>query len=123
MTKEELAAKLTGIEYPVRISKELEAEAKAAGLVIVFGASDDLMEFRGTICDEVGAYDGGEVWIDDEGVMPHSFDELPHQDEKSLEAYFKRKSKGGKRKIEALWCQEGDYSWTYRTEIPMPPSR
>jgi len=116
MTKEELAAKLTGMEYPVRISKELEAEAKTAGLVIVFGASDDLMEFRGAIYDEVGVSDDGtKVYLDDEGIMPH-FDEVERTEE-DLQKFFARKNKP-KRDITALWCKEDDYSWTYETDIP-----
>ena len=51
MTAAKLAEQLNGIEYPASISRDLEAQAKAAGLVIVFGASDDLMEFRGAIHD------------------------------------------------------------------------
>ena len=43
MNAKELAEKLTGMEYPVRIPESLVAEAKANRLVIVYGASDDLM--------------------------------------------------------------------------------
>ncbi len=35
MTKEELAARLTGREYMLEITNELEAEAKSAGLLVV----------------------------------------------------------------------------------------
>jgi hypothetical protein len=69
MTPKELAEKLTGIEYPVRIAKELIAQAKASNLVIVYGASDDLMEFEGAIYDEVGVFDGGSARITKSGVL------------------------------------------------------
>ena|SRR5690606_8521479 len=109
----ELAEKLDGIEYPVRLSEELINQAKADGLVIVFGASDDLMEFRGAICDEVGCYDGGTALLDSDGLLPDR-DQIKDDDE--LHQYFNRKQKA--KTIEALWCEEGDYSWTYITDIP-----
>ena len=115
MDAKSLSAQLTGMEYPVRISDGLVREARAAGLVIVYGASDDLMEFEGAINDEIGACDGAEAWIDGEGIVP-DFDSLDKDDKKALKAYFDRESKGWK--IEALWCAEEDYSFTYRTEIP-----
>lgn len=52
MQANELAARLDGAEYPLRPSRELLAEAKAAGLVIVYGASDDLMEFDGAMKEQ-----------------------------------------------------------------------
>lgn len=120
MTPAELAAKLAGIEYPVRIPKEIEAEAKAAGLVIVFGASDDLMEFRGAIDDEVGAWGGATVRMDAEGPLP-DFDDVMeygvHRDGKDrLRNYFRRE--GASKTVDALWCAADDCSWTYRTDIP-----
>lgn len=50
---------LNGREYGDEITREEEAMAKAHGLVVVFGYSDDNMEFCGAITDEVGCYDGG----------------------------------------------------------------
>lgn len=63
MTKEELADKLNGGNYRDEISAELEKEAKESGLIVIFGASDDLLEFRGAINDETGAYEGTRVWV------------------------------------------------------------
>jgi hypothetical protein len=47
MAKEQLAAILDGSEYPLHINKEIKELLKSAGLVVVYGASDDLMEFDG----------------------------------------------------------------------------
>jgi hypothetical protein len=44
MTKEELAGKLDGREYGDEITQAEVEQAKDAGLVVVFGASDDLIE-------------------------------------------------------------------------------
>lgn len=113
MDKEALAKKLNNIEYPVRIDTETIEQAKADGLVIVYGASDDLMEFAGAIHDEVGCYDGGKALIDKEGLLP---DRENIEDDDELEDFFQRKNNA--RTIEALWCKEEGYSWTYKTDIP-----
>jgi hypothetical protein len=115
MLKEYLAALLDGIQYPAHrsIAKDQIEAAKAAGLVIVFGASDDLMELEGAIRDEFGCYDGGTALIDAEGLLPEREN---IEDDDELQEYFKRKPQA--RKIEALWCKEDGYSWTYSTDIP-----
>ena len=45
--------------YANGIPKKLIAEAKENNLVIISGGSDDLVELRGAIYDESGAWDGG----------------------------------------------------------------
>lgn len=113
MTKEELAATLNGREYTEEITDAEADNAKTAGLVVVFGASDDLMEFRGAIYDEQGAYNGGTALVDANGLLPER--EQIDDDEK-LEDFFKRRKTA--HKIEALWCKEAGYSWTFKTKIP-----
>lgn len=118
MTPKEIAALLTGIEYPTRISKEIKAQAKESGIVIIYGASDDLMEFNGAIDDEIGAWQGVVVDVDTIGLIP-AFDNIEKDtwDAKGrLRDYFKREGSG--KTIEALWCAEEGYSWTYKTDIP-----
>lgn len=84
---------------------DVRDEAKASGLVIVSGASDDMMEFDGAIHDEGGCFDGGKVFFDRNGVS---------QDD-SERANF----------IQAFWCNENALdenmnviAWTYKTDIP-----
>ncbi len=113
MDAKTLAAQLNGIEYPCRISVKLEAEAKAAGLVIVYGASDDLMEFRGAIVEDLGAYDGTTAYVDTKGLLPER-DQI--EDDNELKDYFSREPHAVA--IEQLWCAEEGYSWTYKTSIP-----
>ena len=112
----EIAAKLHGQEYPLRIPREIIAAAKAADIVIVYGASDDLMEFEGAISDEVGAWDGATRLIDAKGVLPTW--ESVREDEDDARDYLKRKPNA--RTIEALWCPDepAGASWAYKTDIP-----
>lgn len=58
--RDDFAKKLNGREYRNEMSSAEESEAKAARLLVVFGASDDLTEFRGILHDEAGAYDGAQ---------------------------------------------------------------
>lgn len=53
MTKEEFAARLHGREYRKEMSRADDTLAMNEGLVVVFGASDDLVEFRGAIDEEL----------------------------------------------------------------------
>lgn len=107
-----LAAKvLDGCEYGDECSREFEAMLKANGLVAVFGASDDLMEFRGAIHDEVGCYDGGTAYLARDGLLHNDCDDdrCPHFHRAKKRAAF----------IEAVWGDDGDgFSWKYKTEIP-----
>jgi hypothetical protein len=57
VTRNELAAAMNGREYGVEITQDEARTAKASGLVAFFGASDDLLEARGAIHDEWGAYE------------------------------------------------------------------
>lgn len=113
MTPKELAALLTGREIGDEITPEIAALAKKHKLVIVYGASDDLIEIAGAFVEEFGAYDGGSFKIDKQGPLP---DREQIDDDDELQAYFKREPKS--KTVEALWCKEGDYSWTYKTTIP-----
>lgn len=110
MTKEEAAAELNGSEYGEEGDRDLFAQMKADGLVSVFGASDDLMEFRGAIDDEVGCYNGGTAYVTDSGLFMAMCDndECPH--EKQRREYCAT--------IEANWDDGHGFAWTYTTDIP-----
>lgn len=116
MTKEELAAQLDGRDCGNTpfLSKAETEQAKKDGLVVVYGASDDLMELEGAIEDEGDCYDGGELMIDREGILPDK-DQLDDDDDE-YEKWINRRKKS--EKIFALWCQEKDIAWTYKTKIP-----
>lgn len=112
MTKEEIAGKLNGREYGSEISEAEEAECKALGFVVIFGYSDDNVELRGAIDDEVSAYGGAIVMLHRGGVLaPHD-----HRCDCVFCGYEKVANKCAK--VKALWCKEPGYSWTYKTCIP-----
>jgi hypothetical protein len=110
MTKEQLAEKLNGREIDSEITAAEEAQAKAAGLVVIFGASDDLCEFRGAINDESGCYNGGVIEIHAAGILPD------HECDCDYCAYESIAAKCAT--IEAVWCETPDISWTYKTALP-----
>lgn len=109
MDTKQAAAALDKCQYWEEGSKELFAEMKADGLVAVFGASDDLIEFRGAINDEVGAYHGGTAYLTEAGLLVNDChdDRCPH---------FER-AKENARTIDAIWDRDG-FSWVYETNIP-----
>lgn len=107
MTLKEYAKMIDGKQYGYpQFSKEEIAIAKENGIVIVYGASDDLMEFDGAIRDEGGCFGGGKAWFDKDGIV-----DAP--------------TTTGDRCIEALWCDRealddngNVITWTYKTDMP-----
>lgn len=112
VTKESVAAALTGSSYPFDVPREVAAQAKSAGLLIIYGASDDLMEFDGIIRDEVGCYDGGSALLDRSGLVQRDDDAT---DDEIADYVIRKRSSA---KVDALWAAEGEYSWTYATDVP-----
>lgn len=109
MDTKEAAAALNGCQYREEGSRALWASMKKAGLVAVFGASDDLMEFRGAIDDEVGAYDGTTAYVTPAGLFLSECedDDCP----------YARKAMKAAVPIDAIWSR-GDISWQFDTAIP-----
>lgn len=110
MNAKELATLLNGREYRNEITKDEAAQARAAGLVVLFGYSDDNMEFQGAIDDEIGCYEGGSVHLTDKGLLKSECDEGDEC------PYFELATKTAAT-IEAKWAVE-NYSWVYVTDIP-----
>jgi hypothetical protein len=120
LTKEDLAAKLCGRSYGDEITHSEEDAAKDAGLLVIFGASDDLVELRGAIEEELSAYDGTTVLLGRDGnlIVP-----VDREDEDVLEKYglleVAQQRENKAHTIRALWCEEKDGpSWTFETDLP-----
>ena len=111
MTAKELAIELNGREAGGEVVWGEERDIKDAGLVAVYGYSDDNVEFSRAINDEVGAYNGTTVYLTPDGVLQEpdcGQDDCP---------YFARAREKAKT-IKAVWHDEGGPCWTFETDIP-----
>ena len=104
-----VAKTLDGIEYAEKIDPDIIEYAKRAGIVIVFGSSDDLVEFRGAIKGEADCYGGKTVYFGLSGELRSLCD--------SEDCPYFELVREKANKIEAIWDSEG-YSWTYKIDIP-----
>lgn len=105
MNKKELAKLIDGREYGYEPFRDVRQAAKEAGLIIVSGASDDLMEFDGAIYAEGDCYKGGKVFFDMRGLS-HGKSERAN----CIEAHWYDKS--------ALDENGKIIPWTYKTDMP-----
>lgn len=114
MKAKELADLLNGREYRDEITKEEAQQAKENGLVVVFGASDDLIEFEGAISEEFGAYDGTTIKIGKTSKGIKFYDE---DNEHEIEEYNVPITT-----IEQVWCprENGEIiaPWLVKADIP-----
>lgn len=111
MTAKELTAMLDGREVLGEISRVESETAKEAGLIVVYGYSDDNVEFRGAIDDEVGAWESTTVYLTPAGVLQEpdcGQDDCPYFD----------LARSTAKTIKAVWHDEGSPCWTYETDIP-----
>lgn len=107
MNLKEFANMLNGREYkyPQFTTEEINI-AKENSFVIIYGASDDLMEFDGAIYDEADCFDGGLVHFSPTmGVLSHNY-QVKNQ-----------------MSILAKWCEDKDENgntipWSYDLSIP-----
>lgn len=110
MNIHDVALALDGKEYPIRERDYADFfnAAKEESIVIVFGASDDLVEFRGLFEDEGDVYDGGTVFINANGVV-----DIPENDtfvEPVVEAVL---ASSRAIPVNAIWHDQGNPCWTY----------
>lgn len=116
----QLRQQLHGCQYSREMTKDQEAFAKAHGLVVVFGYSDDNVELRGAIDDEVGASDGTVLRITRFGVLPEweTFC-CSGPDEIAAAEYFAHKA-SGVATIQARFSPDDKpgYTWAFDTAIP-----
>lgn len=103
------AEKLNGREYGAELTMEEGEELKASGLVVVFGESDDLTEFRGAINDEVGSLDGNDIYVRADGAIANN--------DSGTFDHFVPDNNPDFAFIKACWNRDG-YSWSYETDIP-----
>jgi hypothetical protein len=108
MDVKQAAAELNGRQYRDECSKDLHNRMKAAGIVAVFGGSDDLVYFAGAANDERGAWNGGEYYFSSDGLLENECDDDCR--------YFAR-IEALATPVRAIWS-DGGFSWRYETTIP-----
>ena len=114
MTKEKLAEILNGRAYREEITEQEEKLAEQSGLIVVFPYSDDNIEFRGAIDDELGCYGDHEFFLKRDRVL-----ESTHGCECEFCGYGEA-TKNAKI-LEAIWDgsgKEGTLAWQYRINAP-----
>lgn len=110
LTKEQLAAKLNGRRYRDEITPEEERLAKENKLLVIFGASDDLIELRGAINEELGFE--SVIRLGEHGVPKNKCDD---EDCPYYTAQLKRDIKRGiVKEIGVCWGGEGMDSLAYQ---------
>ena len=100
----QVASRLDGMSYrdafPERVTK---TALKADGLIVVIGASDDIMEIHGAINDEYSGLDSHIILASGE-IIP----KYDHDGKQIVAGRLKPK-----------WCKSGNpVGWSYKTDIP-----
>ena len=118
MTKWSLASTISGRQYGEELTNEECALAKKHGLVVLYGASDDLIEIRGVVYDEIGMYNGGDFQLTAEGVIEFWGDNGEKLKDEAMKWFAKQALP--KALITTKWSV-GDYSWVISSDIPFEP--
>lgn len=108
MDVKQAAAELNGRQYRDECSKDLHLRMKAAGIVAVFGGSDDLVYFAGAANDERGARNNSEYYFSSDGLLQNDCADGCR--------YFER-IEALATPVRAIW-NDGGFSWRYETTIP-----
>lgn len=97
---------MNGREYLNELTDEEADEMKRSGIVVVFGYSDDNVELRGAVDDELAAFDGTEFYMTKRGIFHCPCDNPCDLYNIALE---------GAKKITAIFDSKG---WHFETDIP-----
>ena len=108
----DFAQKLHGRLRGREIFTNEEILAKDNGLVVVYGASNFLMQFTGAIYDEVTAWYGGLAWVMDNGTVVDN-DNISEEEREDM-------SNAAIPTVRAVWKPKElqGASWLIKTEIP-----
>lgn len=112
MTTKELANILSGREYLSEITEDEKRQVANAGLVVVYGYSDDNVAFAGAIDEEVDAYEGNVIFLTKTGILEDS--DFCRESECPYYAAIRASAKS----IKTVWHDKGNPCWTFETDIP-----
>ena len=116
MTVKEFAAQIGGRRRGKELTADEKRLAKDNGLVVVYGASDDLMEIDGALDDEVDCWEGGTFHVNRNGLVRWQ-DDVENGEYCENCPYFKAELATA-MEITAVWHVNGNPCWTYKTDIP-----
>jgi hypothetical protein len=111
MDIKEVAEMMNNREYLDEMKGIDEEQIKEAEIVIVFGSSDDNVEFKGAIDEEIGAYGGITLYITENGI-------IDRESEMCGYCNLFQNQLANAKKIEAVWCGDSGYDWAFETDIP-----
>lgn len=107
---------LNGRQMGDEITDAESKQAKADGLVVVFGYSDDNVELRGAIYDEIGFSERRPIRVNSKGIAPSWDDPRDEKNKEDAAAYFRAVNEPD-ADIQAVW-DAGGYSWTFKATLP-----
>ena len=114
MTKEQFAAMLNGRQYGDEITKEECQLAKGCDLLVAFGYSDDNIELRGIIEDEIGAWEGLTLHIFLTANTDKTIYHKAGHEPSPFASFLQLKP----LTIEAIWCPDNlDTSWLIKANV------
>jgi hypothetical protein len=111
MTKEELAQKLNDHQYRQDFPADVMKQARVNGLVVMFGYSDDLLEMRGALEDEIDCYDGDVVKFDKEGFVQGNMED---EEDDDIIIKMATRRKNGIR----VQASNDKGCWVLKTKVP-----
>lgn len=111
-TLKRYAQEINGRQYRQEIDSDLRRRLKEDEVVVLYGASDDLLEIDGVFQEEVGAYDGGLF-------EPVVFGNTDYYDFVASEEKQSFLENNNYPYIDMVWSPENsDFSWIIDTNIP-----
>ena len=120
MKKEELAQLLNGRQIGKEMTYQEHLQARKNGLLVCYGHSYDLLEFRGIIYNRVSFYEGEDIFLYKNKDQKIAILEESNYDEiKEILAGYNLGFILPKIPIKIQWCpKELDCTWLITTDIP-----
>lgn len=115
LTAKEFASRLNERKIHYEITRGEADVAMFNRLVVLYGASDDLMEFDGAIDEEIDCYEGTTVYLDKQGNIVHRAD---YEDLDDYTPDYIIPDLTKTKYITSIWNNTGNPCWYYSTDIP-----
>lgn len=113
------ARELDGRAYGRELTAEDKACAKELGIVVAYGASDDLCELEGALCDEIDCYNGGTAHLSQNGVLEEIV-RLKCPCDVTEDCPLAQQVVKQGNLLQIYWCAEDadGFAWDYKIDVP-----